>query len=71
MYTRMTAPGGRLILVEIDSRTWGTNAFLLQKAGVDPEGNLLQEGTQLVAHLAIRSETEEIIGARRYETSPG
>lgn len=42
----------------------------LRKVGVDPEGDFLQEGAQLVAQLAIELEAEEIIGAGRYERSP-
>lgn len=41
----------------------------LRKVGVDPEGDFLQEGAQLVAQLAIELEAEEIIGAGRYERS--
>ena len=42
----------------------------LRKVGVDPEGDFLQEGAQLVAQLTIELEAEEIIGAGRYERSP-
>jgi transposase-like protein len=42
----------------------------LRKVGVDPEGDFLNEGAQLVAQLAIELEAEEIIGAERYERSP-
>jgi len=42
----------------------------LRKVGVDPEGDFLQAGAQLVAQLAIELEAEEIIGAGRYERSP-
>lgn len=36
---------------------------------VDPEGDFLQEGTQLVAQLAIELEAEQLIGAERHERS--
>ena len=42
----------------------------LRKVGVDPEGDFLREGAQLLAQLAIELEAEEVIGAGRYERSP-
>jgi putative transposase len=42
----------------------------LGKIGVDLDGDLLSQGTQLLAQLAIELEAEQRIGASRYERSP-
>lgn len=42
----------------------------LGKIGVDLDGDLLSQGTQLLAQLAIELEAEQRIGAGRYERSP-
>jgi len=42
----------------------------LGKIGVDLDGDLLSQGTQLFAQLAVELEAEEQIGAGRYERNP-
>jgi putative transposase len=42
----------------------------LGKIGVDLDGDLLSQGTQLMAQLAIELEAEQRIGVSRYERSP-
>lgn len=41
----------------------------LRKAGIDLNGDFLEEGTRLLAQLAIELEAEQVIGAGRYERS--
>lgn len=42
----------------------------LGKIGVDLDGDLLSQGTQLLAQLAIELEAEQQIGAGRYDRNP-
>jgi putative transposase len=43
----------------------------LRKVGVDLDGDFLQEGTRLLAQLAVELEAEQVIGAGPYERSDG
>jgi putative transposase len=43
----------------------------LRKVGIDLDGDFLQEGTRLLAQLAVELEAEQVIGAGPYERSDG